>query len=384
MAQGMGLGDVFLPHNMPAIDVVINGKNRTASLCERFISLSLQDNCGFEADSLSLVLDDSDGAMVLPRRDETIELAIGWVRTGLVAKGSFVIDDVEHSGAPDTISITARSAEFCGAFTEKRERAFDKTTLGKIVAQVATEHGWKLVMDATLAAEPIKHIDQQGESNANLLSRLAKEHDAVATVKAGHLLFFPAGLAKTASGKDIPPMALTRAMTSGHRFNKTRAEQYTGVVANWHDQATGKRASTKVQRTAKQRTNPKPRVTSAPVQDDKNEGGASEVIVGSKENVFTLPTTYATHASAIRAAISKWQTLQRRGAQLSFTLPFGVPDLIPLQPIRASGFKADIDAVAWGVRQVSHEISAGGFSTSVECECVEVEKNQCSVTDAVG
>ena len=46
-------------------------------------------------------------------------------------------------------------------------------------------------VDATLAAIKVAHIDQTNESDVHLLTRLAGQHDAVATMKNGSLLFLP-------------------------------------------------------------------------------------------------------------------------------------------------------------------------------------------------
>lgn len=369
------------PHNMPAVQVSINGKDRTEDVCARFISLSLTDVSGFEADTLTLTLDDADGALTLPEAGHKIRLAIGWVRTGVVDKGEFVIDDIEHSGAPDTVTLTARSAEFCGEFTKKRERAFHATTFGKIAETIAKTHGWTLYIEPNLAQIPIEHIDQQGESDANLLTRMAQEYDATAAVKSNNLIILPKGVAKTASGAGIPPIVITRVTGDGHQFRTTRAEQYSGVVAHWHDSKTGKRKRKTIKRkktTAPSTTSTGKRTatgsnTSA-TQAGKNEAGTRQITLGDSENVYTLPYTYASEKTALRAATAKWAQLQRAAASLTLTLVYGRAELLPLQPLQAVGFKAEIDANNWYVKQCSHSIDASGYRTGVECESAAVSK----------
>lgn len=69
-------------------------------------------NRGFEADQLDLELDDADGKIVLPRRGAVITLALGWKGQPLFPKGAFTVDEIEHTGAPDRLTIRARSADF--------------------------------------------------------------------------------------------------------------------------------------------------------------------------------------------------------------------------------------------------------------------------------
>jgi len=61
------------------------------------------------------------------------------------------------------------------------------------------------------------HLDQTDESDLNFLTRLAKEHDALATVKGQALLFIGKGEGKTASGLPMPPLPITRTASSPGR-----------------------------------------------------------------------------------------------------------------------------------------------------------------------
>jgi phage protein D len=87
---------------------------------------------------------------------------------------------------------------------------------------------------SALAGLVIDHIDQTGESDANFLTRLAKDHDAIATVKQGKLLFIPTGAAQSASGIPRPP-SITRASGDTHSFLIADRENYNGVKAYYQD-----------------------------------------------------------------------------------------------------------------------------------------------------
>ncbi len=58
--------------------------------------------------------DDSDGLMVMPQRDAVLSQGLGWQGSQLTHKGRFTVNEVEHQGAPDTLTIRARSADFRG------------------------------------------------------------------------------------------------------------------------------------------------------------------------------------------------------------------------------------------------------------------------------
>ena len=87
------------------------------------MSLTLTDNRGFEADQLDIQLDDSDGKLALPARGALLSLGMGWKGAPMIFKGEYTVDEVEHSGAPDSITIRARSADLRGSL---------KTTLSAV------------------------------------------------------------------------------------------------------------------------------------------------------------------------------------------------------------------------------------------------------------
>lgn len=98
-------------HLAPDYRMVVGGQDISAKIQPRLMSLTLTEGRANSADQLDLELDDSDGQLAIPRKEAEIELQIGWRGQQLVDKGSFVVDEVEHSGAPDKITIRARSAD---------------------------------------------------------------------------------------------------------------------------------------------------------------------------------------------------------------------------------------------------------------------------------
>ncbi|WP_244859255.1 hypothetical protein [Shewanella dokdonensis] len=67
----------------PDYRIVVDGKDISSKLRPRLISLTLEDKRGFEADTLELQLDDSDGQLQLPRKGASMQVLLGWQgRTG--------------------------------------------------------------------------------------------------------------------------------------------------------------------------------------------------------------------------------------------------------------------------------------------------------------
>jgi phage protein D len=150
------------------------------------------------------VLDDADGMLDIPPRGVTIKLALGWAGQPLVDKGSYIVDEVEHTGSPDTLTLRARATDRAG-LAAKREKSWHATTLGEIVRAIAKANSLTAAIPDWIARQKVEHIDQTNESDANLLNRLARRFDLVATVKHGKLIVCKAGDAKASAASPSPP-----------------------------------------------------------------------------------------------------------------------------------------------------------------------------------
>ena len=319
------------------------GKDITTTLAQRLITLTLTEARNNEADQLDITLDDSDGQLALPSKGQTLALAIGWQGQGLIDKGTYTVNEVEHTGqigSADQITIRARSADLSSNLRTRQDASYHSTTLGAILTQIAARHSLAPRIDPTLAATAVAHIDQTGESDLAFVTRLAKRYDAVATIKLGRLLFLPISGTKTSKGKKLEPVQITRASGDQHRYHTSDRDHYSGVRAYYHD---GKAA--------------------------KRKG----VLVGKSGNAKRLQESYATQAEAQAAAAAEWRRLQRGAATFELTLALGNPLLSPQTPVQVSGFKPDINAINWLTIRATHTIGDGGYTTRIELENAEAD-----------
>lgn len=286
-------------HPAPIVEIAIDGVSISSILKSRLIRLTHIDNRGFEADTVEVELDDSDGRLDLPPRGAELALWLGWKAGGLVYKGLYTVDEVAHSGAPDTLSIRANSADLRSGLTTQRERSWHLITLGALVQTIAIENGLKAVVGPSYFGVIIDHLDQTNESSANLLTRLAQQHDAVATVKDGRLLFIPAGAGVTASGKKIPGVTIVRRDGDRHQFNIADRATYTAVRATYHDVNLATKGE----------------VTWGNAEDSAERNVKPAATQPTTGQYKALPTTYASRAKAQRAAAKAWQAMKNNKAQ---------------------------------------------------------------------
>lgn len=330
-------------HRQAAFRLTVEGRDISNMVRPRLISLNLTEKRGTDADELDLMLDDTDGQLQIPPKGARVTVALGWREPGsglapaLIDKGVFTVDETCHSGAPDRLTIRAKSADLTRAFRTRRETSWSNVSLGAVLSELAGRNGLQLALSPALASVVLQHLSQGRESDAALVTRLGREHDAVATVKAGRLVFNPIGAGTTPSGLEIPPATITRRSGDGHSWKTAERGSYSGVTAEWQDRPGGRRR---------------------------------EVVAGSRENARRLGRIYATEKAAQKAVDSEFARLERGKAEFSINLAVGRPDLYPERTVTVSGFKAEIDSTAWLISEVRHSLD-NGLRTSLQMELAD-------------
>ncbi|HCA5293433.1 TPA: DNA primase [Acinetobacter baumannii] len=320
----------------PIYRLEVDGNDISPLVIDRLISLSIQDNRGLVVDSVDIDLDDSDGQLEIPPEGAIIQVWIGWSNTGLVDKGKYKVESVTHRGAPDVLSISAFSNDVSEGLKQKRERSFSNKTIQVIFETVGAEYALKTIVHNTLANRVISYI-AQNESDANLITRIADEHDAIATVKNGHLILLPRGTSQTVSGLPLPTAQIIRSDGDGHNYTTgTGTDRITGVKAYYYDTVKSKKLY---------------------------------VVIGDNEdNLKEIRYVHRDKKTAELAAQAEFNRCKRTSQKLSYTFAFGQPELIPEQEFVFTGLKPQIDDIVWLGTNVTHNLTDSGFTTSVELE----------------
>ncbi|KRI45891.1 contractile injection system protein, VgrG/Pvc8 family [Acinetobacter baumannii] len=320
----------------PIYRLEVDGNDISPLVVDRLISLTIKDNRGLVVDSVDIDLDDSDGQLEIPPEGAIIQVWIGWSNTGLVDKGKYKVESVTHRGAPDVLSISAFSNDVSEGLKQKRERSFSNKTIQVIFETVGAEYALKTIVHDTLANRVISYI-AQNESDANLITRIADEHDAIATVKNGHLILLPRGASQTVSGLPLPTAQIFRSDGDGHNYTTgTGTDRITGVKAYYYD--TGKSKKLYV------------------------------VIGDNEDNLKEIRYVHRDKKTAELAAQAEYNRCKRASQKLSYTFAFGQPNLIPEQEFVFTGLKPQIDDIIWLGTNITHNLTDSGFTTSVELE----------------
>lgn len=326
--------------NIPDFSVTLDGKDLTTQMRPRLLSLTLTEKRGDEADQLDLTLDDADGRLPLPRMGAVLHVKLGWkqgsgVKVGLFDKGSFIVDEIEHSGPPDVVTVRARSADFTTDLRTRREHSWHDATIGEVVADIASRNGLTSCCAPVLAEITVPIVAQSRESDMALLRRLGRAHDAVATIKRGALIFTSVGSGQNAAGAALSTLTLRRAEGDRHTYRIEKREEADGVTASYHDRDTAER---------------------------------KDVTVGKEATAKKLSHVYASKFDAERAAKSTMRRAQRQPVSMTMALALGRADICPEQKASVSGYKTEINETAWLVSEVTHTLSDRGYGTAMKLE----------------
>jgi len=317
----------------PDFKVIAAGVNITSQIEDRLLSLVVTDEAGFKSDTVEITLDDRDNAIELPLPGVPLIVFMGYKETFLAPMGVFTADEVVAKGPPDRIAIRGKAANMGGALKEQKTRNWDDKTIEDIVDVIAGEHDLKPKVAEKFKPFKYEHLDQTDESDINFLTRIGKDHDAIATVKGDALIFLGKGEGKTASGIPMIPRPITKSGALSWSMTLATRGNFKAVEAHWHDEATGKKET---------------------------------VTVGEGSPVKRLRHTHSTKKEAEGAAQGKLDELKRGDHTLSIKMA-GDPLVAAEGQITPLGFRIGLSGL-WSITSARHEISGGGFTTSIKTE----------------
>lgn len=165
------------PVTMPDYVIKYEGKDITGDLKYCLLSISYTDYLGGQSDELQLEFEDTDGRWIrawYPEQGDALSLSVGDQFTGMVSWGSFEIAEIEYDHPPSVVSIKALSTGITRANRTLQPKAYEKTTLAKIVRTIAAR--LKLSVTGTVADIDIERVTQYQESDVEFLARLAREY----------------------------------------------------------------------------------------------------------------------------------------------------------------------------------------------------------------
>lgn len=332
----------------PAFRLLADNHDFTALVRDRLISLFAVDHAGEESDRLTVVLDDRDHRLALPRKGALLELHLGTLEGGLALVGRYTVDETTSSGPVATLTIDARAADMRLSLKELRDFSWDAATLAEIAQTIAARNGLEPRWDASglvsVANIFFEHLDQAGESDLHFLTRLARQNGLVAKPAGPYLVITPRGTGESAFGNALPEIRITPRQCSRWETRFPDRGKYAGAYAEWQDLDAAETVR---------------------VHAGDPEG----------EPLLRVRGTFATAAEALAAAMAAWARVQRSEQHLALAIPGGEPRAIAGGRIRLANttgtgprFREE-ELGLWVATQVSHRLDKEtGLTTEIEAE----------------
>lgn len=319
----------------PAFSISADGIDISGKINDRLVELVVVDHDGTKADEVTIILDDRDFALEVPRKGAKLAVKLGYIETGLADMGQFKVNRVQRRFAKDggaIMEVTGKSADLKEDMKSQRTKEYVDKTLEDIVRQVAGRHGLGAVVSPKLGKLKRSPEYQTEESDLHMLTRLAKDHDAFFKVSAGKVLFL---------SRDEVAIAAVVLMRG----------DFTECTVETDDRAASKKA--------RAHYHDRGEVKRKEGTEERGEGGE-----------FTLRHTFANKEVAEACAKAKKRQLERAAKKLTGKGP-GNTALMGGTPV-TTVIGAELYDGQWNVKTATHRLKKDqGYSTEIQCETTE-------------
>ena len=212
--------------------IFYNGKNISTTVDKYLESFQYTDPASGESDSLSLTLGNWDGDWIagwFPDKGATLAarvLTYNWWRQSEMLQlvcGTFSLDDISFSGAPEVMTLGAVSTPAADAFkTTERTKTWEGITVQQIADSIAKRYELGLLYDAPTVR--ISVLEQSGATDSAFLESVCKDYGLSLKVYGSKLVIFDREKYK----KKPAVKTLDKAEMLNYTFNTTLAGTYTG------------------------------------------------------------------------------------------------------------------------------------------------------------
>lgn len=169
------------------LQVTYNSKDISEALAQYLISASYTDNLSGQVDDVSLTLEDKAGLWQsdwMPVKGATLDITLctyNW--QGLydgefdTTLGTFEVDEIELTSAPDVVNIKAVAISVGDDSTLRstlRSKTWENVSVRKVASDIAWENGMKLFWDCDDNPD-IDKLEQNDESDLSVLQNVCDD-----------------------------------------------------------------------------------------------------------------------------------------------------------------------------------------------------------------
>ncbi|EKS6403530.1 late control protein [Enterobacter hormaechei] len=340
---------------LPNFFISVGDTDITEKVRKGLINISLDDYGGSNKQTDQIKVAIVSESLRIPARGVKVTLGLGF-GTQIVNKGVYVVDGGSSGGEPRIVEFTAKAAPMNSAkglstVQSKKTRSWTGNTLGDIVAKVATDNGLKARVSGQFAGKVIEQLDQVGESDANLVSRLADRFDAVSKVAGEYWMFLPRGSGESASGKPLKQYTLKRQGNSQWNYSRNGRSGDSGNSSSGNEDGSGDTSTYVIK------------------YHDQASGTIKELRSGTGDPVIEAPFVEPSLSAAQELLPGVSSSSKKKEVTMSHSMPATL-DLLSLTAeckITTTGFGTDEDR-EWTISNLNMTLGESGFSIRLNLE----------------
>jgi phage protein D len=226
--------------------VVVAGQDISSRLLPLLTSLRITDSEGTHSDTASFDVDDTSGAIVLPRAGDPIAISLGWEGEFMAAVFVGTVDEVRFSMSRDagrSLSVSAKGVDTLGKAKEAQQLHVDDASLPDALKKAGKAAGiTDIRVDGELASITRPWWGMVDESFLHFGERVAREVGGIFKISGNRAV-----MAKKGSGSvSGAAMATIIAVTAVNlidldiephvgrpRYKRVRSRFYDAKAAKW-------------------------------------------------------------------------------------------------------------------------------------------------------
>ena len=307
----------------PVFKIEANGEDITEALLKNSAVISFSDEDGFAADELRLEV---FGEFKRPEYKDELKLWLGYKESGIYYCGLFSVQSSAKKRGGMT--VTATGADFTGELKKKRNRSFENMSIAAIVQEIAGSYGLGIKCDFDDLY--LQHTAQTNESDLNLLNRLAKDYNAIFSIK-NNTLVFKKRIKGETRADDLPLFEVEESECERWEIKHSNRTMYRSCRAIWHD---------------------------------TKENKIKKIVSGAGKPELVLKGSFRTEAEAKSKADAKLQTANRGTVTGNITIRG--QDIRAGGVLKLNGFGSDDGE--YTIKSVLHTLDETGYKVLVEFE----------------
>ncbi|WEK50299.1 MAG: contractile injection system protein, VgrG/Pvc8 family [Candidatus Kaistia colombiensis] len=189
--------------------ITIDGQDVSSGILPRLTKLSVVDKAGSSSDTCQIELDDTGGALLLPRTGAAIEVMLGSA-SGVAIVFSGTVDEVQCQGSASgrSMTVSAKGFDSQGKAKEPQRKHWDDKSLGNVLTEAGQLAGiGDVQVIGALASLTRKYWAMQNESFLHFGERIAREVGGTFKIAGKRAILADRSGGTSASGEALPPVS---------------------------------------------------------------------------------------------------------------------------------------------------------------------------------